>query len=344
MYIDSERDGLFSVGGEPLQYARLPLQFNNDHTEFGFSADGRWLAYALLFPFGPGDSLKNPILSLLSYQGEKTDVEVDMAAFRSRIPEGADQILWSGSWINSEVLHISIAYLPPGGTMWRGFDAVFDPFRGVWREDLFSDLVDREPRKWARFSPDLTRAIYTTEEAIVLMDLVSKQEVWRDTREGLTVDPWPVYYWSPDSSRVVYYALNYPQYLISRDGQTWKEIRDILSTGATLGTDPGVQWSPDGRYLAITREKYFDGTDSSLPVLYLYDIKKDGYIFRCPFQGFGQAPGVFWSPDSRYLIPTTPVDPEDPLIMIDSQMGKVYKLADKARAQGWSAMFPSKWP
>jgi hypothetical protein len=71
--------GLYTLGGKPLSRGQLPVDSDQEAIVYGFSPDGKRLAYALVHRGGyQGTWLETPYISLLSSSGEHIEQAVDI--------------------------------------------------------------------------------------------------------------------------------------------------------------------------------------------------------------------------------------------------------------------------
>lgn len=101
-----------------------------------------------------------------------------------------------------------------------------------------------------------------------------------------------------------------------------------------------MKWSTDSRYLALFGSPANEKVQGQT-TLFIFDREANQYVIQCTIQDFKLVGDAFWSPDNRYIAYThwgTPLD------IFDMQTENVFKLADDAKAVGWSKQFPVKWP
>jgi hypothetical protein len=352
VYRDQDGKGLYSVGGNPLTYSHLPVLENQEYILFGFSPDGKWLAYSPVQYKSGQPTLDHPTISLLSYTGEKMDHPVDMQTIQSELEKNDTLVQWNSfpaGWLNDRLIFLYIQYK----VITRNFFlyGLLDPFLANWHQDLFSELPDLNPDTGIGFSPDLSRALYTTDALladdhlrVVLWDLTKHQEIGRFPQRFRNMESAR---WSSDSSTGAYMSFldgAVALYLVSRDGKKVREIKspqpDNLSGEIIFG---GYFWSPDNNYLAITAGYHDKINDKWTNLFYIYDNTTDRFILECPILE-KYASTLYWSPDAHYIALTDQLAASVPLIVFDLQNGSMIQLADKAIVSGWSDQFPTKWP
>jgi WD40 repeat protein len=342
--------GLYTLGGKPLSRGQLPEDPDQEVVVYGFSTDGKWLAYALVHRGGyHGTWLETPYISLLSSSGEHIEQPVDINTLEKGLAECCTYPLsggvWDGYWINNNLLYTEIQTIFEEGGIVFSVPAIYDPFKNEWQFDWFRDLPDHYEVMGSRiknhevgFSPDLSRVLYPAYlTGLHLRDLTLGTNVWSD-RSFLNYSA-EFIHWSPDSKFVA--AANLPLepkdrrlLLISRDGEV-NQIADATYPSPELFIDD-ISWSPNGHYLAV-----MDTHD--IPTLYLFDLESDSYVYRCPLPGIN-SPVVrsIWSSDNAWIAfsPKTP----SPLFILNVQTGEVIKLLEEGAVAGWSDKPSVNWP
>ena len=121
------------------------------------------------------------------------------------------------------------------------------------------------------------------------------------------VRPGYLFSWSSDSSKTVYMSIvDRIVFLVSREGDIGKRIAELRSTNPSITyTVSGIDISPSGHLLALTVNKNDHSDNLYAPMLYIYDLDNEEYIYRCPIYGAdtGAPWGVYWSPDGNYIVP-----------------------------------------
>jgi hypothetical protein len=337
--------GLYTVGGNPLSYSKLPVAEEQKYSTFGFSPDGNWFAFSPI-EYSPTDEIIfDPAkIILFSAEGEMRETTLSIQDFVNEPPVGFRLVGFSGYsyWINNTTIYAALyasTWTPNSTGTNDDLPKVMDPFAGVWREDLLKDIPEDAKSLQKGISPDLTRILYEDIGDIVLKNLENGNDIWRD-RELHTSVFGPLMFWSPDSETVVF-ANQFvsPEdravILISRDGGIKSIIGPSLSLSELLVED--VQWSPDGHSLAVLA---WEGEGKG-DAVYIYDVAAERFISRCPIaNSMDMHAKIIWSPDNKYLAYSAL---EYPLTIMEVQSGEIFQLADNARAVGWSEKFPVIW-
>jgi len=334
--------GLYTVGGNPLSYSKLPLSEEEKYSAFGFSPSGEWFAYSPI-EYSPANQIifESPEIVLLSANGERIEHTFSVKRFEDELPIEFHFAGFSGysHWINNTTIYAalySVTSSSPSHIDDTSFK-VLDPFAGIWREDLLEGLPDGTNWSPKGISPDLTRMLYI-DDGLVLRDLEKGIDIWHD--KDLFAGFGVLMFWSPDSNTVAYANLfDSPEdrtvVLISRDGMAKSIMGTSLPLSGLLVDD--LRWSPDGRYIALL---VWEGKDKGESIL-IYDFVAEKYISRCPIpRSEDTKPNIIWSPDNKYL---AYAGLDYPLIIMDVQSGELFQLAENARAVGWSDKFPVLW-
>jgi WD40 repeat protein len=336
--------GLYTVGGSPLIYATLPIDENEQITSLGFSPDGQWLAFSPLEFSSNGEPIfKTAQVILLSANGERIEQTLSVEQFSNELQVAHVLQGFSGysHWINNTTIYATLYSVNPDPNTTRYINdlpKVIDPFAGVWREDLLKGLPERSNAYAKGISPDLTRMLYLSGEGLFLKDLEKGIDIWHD--KDLFAGFGALMFWSPDSKTVAYANLfDSPEdrtvVLISRDGVAKTIMGNTVSLSELLVLN--LQWSPDGRYLALLLWK---GEGEELSV-FIYDFEAEKYISQCPIAKYtSRGPDLFWSPDNKYLAYGAF---DYPLVIMNVQSGEIIRLTEKANAVGWSDEFPVIW-
>jgi WD40 repeat protein len=250
----------------------------------------------------------------------------------------------AGYWINDSLIHmILIGQTSDPYSPGSYVATIYDPFEGLWADDLL-DKMGRTDHLSFGVSPDETRAIYftrldATPLALDDLDKNTTLSLWSSSGYSFVTASYPGISWAPDSS---FAAMTYMPTvrLLSRDGESYKTIADSTSI---LGNVVATAWSPDSRYLAFVTAWNTTPLTSSHE-LYIYDVVRGKYLYRCPLASYSRlAPDLIWSPDGAHIALAAQLA-HQPLQVLNVQTGKVIELVHEARAVGWSAVFPFKWP
>lgn len=337
--------GIYTVGGIPLTYSKLPVDEGQENFAFGFSPNGEWFAFSPLEYTPTNETVfESPKIVLLSANGERIETSFSVEDFADELPVGFRLIGFSGysHWINSTTIYAALYSGTMTSTSAGTIDdlpKVLDPFAGVWREDLLKDLPEGAKSFPKGISPDMTRMLYMGGDGLFLKDWEKGVDIWHN--KDLFAGFGALMFWSPDSETVAYANLyDSPEsrtvVLISRDGRAKPIMGPTLSLSELLVMD--LRWSPDGRYLALLAWKE-EGKELSV---FIYDFEAEKYISQCPIAKYtSRGAKLIWSPNNKYLAYAAL---DYPLIIMDVESGETIKLADGARAVGWSDKFPVTWP
>ena len=340
VYQDGNEQGLYAVGGVPLAHSQLSVPKTQEDVVFGFSPDGKWLAYApVQYATSVTPMFETPSLVMLSADNVKVEHTLDVSRFKDELepPEHFSGVSRYGYWMNKELLYVILDIENPNGTLAGSSAKLYDPSTGQWQESLLRKLSGWRTGAEFAFSPDLTLALYELESGVVLRDLNQDRKIWSDV--ALDTGHGTIIRWAPNGAMVA--VANIPTLpedwrirLVSRDGSSVKTILDSAYPAPT----PAflvyfIGWSPDGRFLGIV-------TQEDVPTIYIYDTTSDEYRYRCPLPSYRQyAPETVWSPDSAYVAFAAPVL-HLPLQVLNVHDGIVTEVTQDAMAVGWT----NKWP
>lgn len=344
IYQKGFNQGLYSISGISLTSSSLPVSEKGQYLTFGFSPDGKWLAYSPIIDKSSNGNIGiNPTIELLSDTKEKLTQNIDIFIFENELQVGHRVIGISGfsHWINNQFIYISLySQNPDPNTTGKinNLPKVLDPFNGSWHNEFFEQLPNRYNTEAVGLSPDMTRALYVARSGIVLWDLIRGVVIWSDstiiTLNGALIR------WSPDSSMAAYMNLFTPQELgqvliISHDGMRIQKIKDPISVLPDVHI-LSINWSPNSRYLGLIGR---NGVNTNVLI---YDSKTSQFIYRCPINiNEDLIPQLIWSPDSLNVASSIY---NSPLTILNIQTGEMVELVQDARAVGWSDRFPSLWP
>jgi hypothetical protein len=364
VYQNNDKKGLYTIGGMPLMHSQLPVDNTQQNEVFGFSPNGEWLAYApntgvstaklIVEPSGilttTGTiAFDTPQLILLSANGDRIESSFDQSRITVdlAITTLNKALRWPNSyWNNNNYLFILLYFwdLDPYS---HGAERpiLFDPFEGIWVQELILGLDDRYLQGNVGFSPDLTRVLYDTQNGdlytgIQLRDLTTNDVLWSDTEFQLGKNT--LILWSPDSSMVAVGNIGIDQrfhttYLISHDGKA-KVIEDSKFPTSEFHL-VSLNWSPNSRYIAMVDS---NGTTYQL---YIYDNDLDQYLYYCPLVSYegGSHLDPIWSPDNFYIAFSSSIL-HMPVQILNVQTGEMFNLLKEGFAVGWSDKFPTVWP
>jgi hypothetical protein len=340
-------EGLFALNGASLNSTMLTETAEQLMIFHGVSPDGDWLAFSPVNSAEEGATFNSPIMILLSSDGERLEVPVDVSQF---IGEKGTQGYFedfarNGYWINQELLYLELISLPLQGTIMSYIPKVFNPFESTWQGEWINSLPERYEIMPARMrgaeigiAPDLSRVVYpAVDRGIILYDLQTNTVILKhvDFEHSHKVS----IRWSPDGSYVAVgnhlaapYQSRSPLILISRDGKIIKEIVNGKPSHG-LGGLQEMAWSRDGRYLAHIHTSHLD----SIPYeMIVYDTAAGLSISRCPLFEMDQIGNLFWSPDNQWI----GIQGFDaPLRVMNVGTGEVVELRDEGRIVGWTDQF-----
>lgn len=339
IYQNDDSTGLYSIGGTPISGARLLADETQQSVVFGFSPNGKWLAYS---PFDSGSDAKFDQLKvvLLSADGERIESILSTIEFEKELQVGHQLIGVSGYsyWINNQMIYGTLYSQNPDQNTSGYFSdlpKVLDPFHGEWNNRFF-DLPGRFLSDVVGISPDMSRALYK-QQGLSLWDYERNVQLWQD--KSLVAPYRALILWSPNSSMAAYANLydpidDQPVSLITKDGG----FDPILSKVYPV-PDFGVRnisWSPDSRYLAIA------GLDGESLNILIYDVFLGKYISQCPVAELNDIwPALIWSPDSSHVA-ISQIDSS--ILVLDVFSGEILEFTQHGRVFGWSDSFPIAWP
>jgi len=240
-----------------------------------------------------------------------------------------------GEWVNDELLYVTVGYSSGGNTAYQiGF--ILDPFKGIWREDVLTELPDIDRSMPFAVAPDVSRVLYyQSVTGPVLWDLVKRQAIWTGQKAqfpGIDIQ------WSADSTFVAL-ETGAEHLILDRDGRVVISL-DQLNTENIINTEmySPFRWSPDSRYLAITMPSLDKGVFSIL------DLESRSLVYTCP----GVNSPYFWSSDSNYIVFSVNFHMEPYGVILSLENGIVAKLSFKVNGYidvlGWSEKFLPSWP
>lgn len=336
IYQIDRSSSLYALGGTPLSASQLLIDEARENFIFGFSLDGKWLAYS---PFQANRDAKfeQMDLILISADGEKIEQILSVKDFEHDLQVGHQLVGVSGLsyWINANLIYVSLYSQNPDPNTSRyisDLPKVLNPFSGQWNNQLL-DLPGRFLSGVVGISPDLTRALYV-EKGLSLWDYDGKVRIWHD--ETRTTLFRPLIFWSSNSAMAAYadwgdIADNQPILLISRDGKS-SSIMDKKFPLSDLRVH-NISWSPNGQYLAIA------GADGENLTILVYDVQSQKYITQCRVAKLSSTlPPLIWSPDSSKIATS---DYDSPILIFDIFSGTVFELVQRGRVYGWSDRFPA---
>jgi len=329
LYFSSDRGGSMNlwrvpidevdgrVRGEP-ERVTAPSAYAHQPT---FSADGQRMAYV--------------------------SSQLDQRLLRIRFDPTSGRALGEPEMVADDLRRVAFSSVCPDGEI-----IVFS--RTDPQEDLLLSRVDATGRRLLtddpyrdrrpRFSPDnRTIAFYSNRSG--------NYEIWTIDRDGrglrqLTEDPqrrnarYPM--WSPDGSELLFSREGVTGVIVSSDAgpgsEPLRELPDFDREGYVF---VGVDWSPDGRYVAGMLRTPADERSG----ITLFDLERDAYV---ELADYGQLPE--WTPDGRRLIfqGRPPLDtssreyPQDEgLLVVDLATREVHELLN---TPGATLMYPSVAP
>lgn len=333
-------DGLYTIGGVPLRQSQLPVDQTQKYDVYGFSPDGKWLAYSPIPPaaFKPGFVLEDFAVALISDEREHLVNTMDVRDFVTELPRDPEYQLdapVSVSWINNQLIYTNLAARSEEKTEYGYYyhlPKVFNPFTGDWISEIFTNLPHRSNVSVA-FSFDLKRALYfEPPKHLSLLDLESEKTLWSNKKFTTDISM-IITKWAPDDSMALVANTTFQTFkvsLVTRNGRLFRHIASD-SYPSDHFFPLGIAWSPNARYIAMSQLKLLSDQ------IYVYDVKQDTYLFKCPVSGLY----LVWSPDSRYVA----IGGENaPLQVLEIETGKITEIAPYGIPVGWSNSFPVDWP
>jgi hypothetical protein len=319
--------GLYSLDGKTRKIVPVDPDSNQQFFVFGYSPDGEWLAYSP--DFDTKDVEKPPVVArikLISQNGQVIETSLDLSVFNGELQYGTQLVGFSmdSHWINDRMIYATLyAAQPHGAGPIYTYPTIIDPFSGTWENSLLNALPQRYSTYGFDLSADLHYSISTSENGILLTDLVHDSILWK---EGDGPTPNLMFRWLPNRDSGVIARINDPfnetkMFLVSEKGE---------ETRITLSGDPDISLtflsvSDDGRYVSVTAH-------SPEKELFLYDIVQQKFILRCPFVGHLGIPIPVWSPESHYI---AYLDPGSPVRVLDIQTGSLYEIAQDFIVVDW---------
>lgn len=350
LFQDGEGMGLYTLGGTPYRQTRQLVDATQEAVVLGFSPSGHWLAYVTVQRVperSPG--METPTMVLLSDTGERIERLIDLSAYQDVLKECCpfnDRFgVWYGYWLNDQLLYVEIHSSDSTASgMVSALPTIYDPFTETWYQ-WFEELPDRYEIGAVRIkgheiglSPDLSRVLYPVRSGgITLRDIPDKREIWSDS--GFELYKGEFIRWSQDSQHVALanFLIKPPKtslLIISREGNVLRIVNGTYPSAEFQLI--GMNWSPDGRYLAIIGW-------SETTNLYLFDTYTSRYQYYCPMKVKNEwIPYPIWSPDSAWIALSANVD--TPLYVMNVPTGKLYELLDNAIVKAWSGKFTTEWP
>jgi hypothetical protein len=163
VYQNDDSTGLYTIGGTPITSSQLLANKTQQNVVFGFSPDGRWLAYS---PFDTSSDVKFEQLEmiLLSAGGEKIKHVLSTKEFEDELQVGHQLVGVSGYsyWVNEHMIYTTLysqSSDPNTSGHLSDLPKVLRPFDGKWNHQ-FLDLPERFLSEVVGISPDNSRALY----------------------------------------------------------------------------------------------------------------------------------------------------------------------------------------
>jgi WD40 repeat protein len=360
--------GIHFVGGTPLiDRLLVASSVGPNVSAVGFSPDGKWFAYYTGFAY-EGYPYK---LHLISASGEEivTVPEYEIVP----VQKGSHAGRWYVRWITNEYVMVGTFY-PETIYDNEWVVGILNAFTGEWNDLAPGDLPNHNPTPhypgtWA-FSPNLKRVFSVSRQRqddrtsviwLVLWDVENQTRLWRDDRfysSGFAYGNQNDAAWSADGSVLAFGGAETPKptvrqleqqgiYLLDQDGTQLRLVTNFSSSYETFSTY-GLNWSPNGRYLAFMLLGRTAPEAEVTDHIYLYDLVSDRVIHLCQRQtsaGF-LADSPVWSPDGRYLAYIDWKDsPQEVRLarVIDIYSGEVVTVAEDIGllgGWGWSSVRP----
>jgi hypothetical protein len=256
--------------------------------------------------------------------------------------------IWGGFyWLNNQ--QIEFPFFWDG--YWQGASPVSDIINVVTdqRETIEPELMD----PWMPggplvpmlvvwktvYDPTLSIVGYMRgdepEQSFVLWDLKDNRELWQLNKWSTrTVRP----AWTPDGKKLAVVVLNQKEddwdrfelYLVDRNGrpEKWIDIRGYFKNAAI-----NINWSPNGRYLAIA--------PNEKQALLILDTLTGELLDYCIPAEVGYNP-VIWSPDSTQILLPQQNAPDNQSIILDIKNKQAAYITDNPKLIpiGWLSNSP----
>lgn len=194
-------------------------------------------------------------------------------------------------------------------------------------------------RQWytgREYDPTLSRVVYLdNEQSLIYWDITSENQLMRLENYIPSAVGNPL--WSPQGKEFVFNIiktenLTFPDIEIIKvdwNGET-QQITDFRNSFSGKCGVMAMDWSPDGKYLALTVACNEDGQNSRN--LMLIDLEKQKMTNYC-IPSYWE---IHWAPDSRYLITTDQIsDFDNRQIIVDIQEGQAYLFMEDVAILGW---------
>ena len=191
---------------------------------------------------------------------------------------------WSFRWVSDQIVRIDATYSETPSMEFPVHQyAFFDIHQKTWWKSNIKEIPNREPYGWIDIAPNQKYVLYISDDDhLVLWDREKQGILWiKDTL--VSSDPTPFdAQWSPDNQYVAFGGFINIQILTIKSGI----VKTIISVefsrkGLRFDYDQTFKWSPNSQSIAFTGviqgsiEKVWE------PILYVYDFKKDSYIYQC---------------------------------------------------------------
>jgi len=130
--------GLYTVGGNPLRFSKLPMSEEQKYSTFGFSTDGNWFAFSPLEYTSAGNLIfESPKIVLLSVDGKKIEQTFSVEQFSSELQVAHRFMGFSGYsyWINNNTIYAVLYSMNPNPNTTRKINdlpKVLEPFTNIW--------------------------------------------------------------------------------------------------------------------------------------------------------------------------------------------------------------------
>ena len=327
----------FVLTGTPAESTSIRLP-NKKVDSFSISEDEKWLLAYSRVPASDNGVNQYPYY-LVSRAGEVFEHKLDLTDMLASASQNIDPAIfhyWTLEWLTNGIIRVRISYgeSPKPKQIFPPFVyGYYDIEQDSWLKDPIQSLPGRKSYGWVDLSPDLTRMLYLDKTSdFVLWDVENNKKLW--TR-FLGSDQMPPYAtWSWNGQKVAFWTEWYPQniQLLDREGNSYQVLQNPIYPDAAKEFWPYrgfFAWSPDSRYLAMSG--YIDDGSTGLhtAMLYVYDVQKAEYIYRCPLGDTGKrtvSSNILWSPDGRYIVTKFLQSPTVPFRMYDLKELQVYQI------------------
>lgn len=347
LYSDQKQTQWYVLTGSPPQETRVPFPaFLYDSV--AFSPDAQW---AISYAYHPEHTKPDHAnIQLIGPGGQSELIELDMSSisqyvFSDIAPTYSFQNWPRFSWVNNQLVEVLTTYSETPGYGFPSYQyGYYDIDQRTWWEDLILELPNREPYGLLVLSSDLHHVLYVTlDNEVVLWDRGQQKIVWSQP-DFADTDHF-VASWALDS-RYLAFGYSHNIQIISRDGNLITTVKNIRLSNEKekLEVRGFYRWSPDGRRLAIMQLLQNEQEQTWQPMLYVYDLETETFVYRCPLADTRTSEPYIelsWSPDGNFILSGNGWDDSIPIRAFDLQTYSIYQLErENSVLVGWSQQFP----